>query len=225
MISRQRLSSLLSSMTPTRLSMRGLGVRSISTWIVRHNREIGKPAAAVLVAATVYIALIGAYFAASNMLSVAATTRDAKQDLLAVLQRRSGDNDSANGKGAQGAAELFVFAATESLAAAQIDDTLRRLTREAGGIVLATDAEISHDDNAPRNRLEIRATIEGKIEAIQAILFRLETHVPIIFVKEVSLEPKTAALSTRVTGAAPLLHASMTLASYWRLAPQRADAR
>jgi hypothetical protein len=220
MISGQRLSSLLRSMAPTQHKVRG-----ISTWISRHNREIGEPTAAVLMAATVYIALIGAYFAASNMLSVASTARDAKQDFLAVLQRRSGDNDGANGKGTHGAPELFVFAATESLAAARIDDTLRRITREAGGIVLATDAEISHDDNAPSNRLKIRATIEGKIEAIQAVLFRLETHVPMIFVKEVSLEPKTGALSTSVTRAAPVLHASMTLASYWRLAPQRADAQ
>jgi general secretion pathway protein M len=177
--------------------------------------EIGKPAGAVLMLGFIYIAAISLYWISNNALTTMQMTYDARQDLLSALQRRSETAGTYLGKGTDlKHRNPFLSAATETLAAAQLDDELRRVTDEEHGIVLSSHAEIDHDDQAPGNKIEIKTVVESKIEAIQALLFRLETSAPMIFVEELDLEQKNEGIQGSLD-TDPMLHANLTLAAYW----------
>lgn len=177
-------------------------------------RDIGKSAGAVLVLTLILITALGLYWIASNALTTMQMTHDARQDLLNALERR------AEAAGLKGHAEgrrgnPFFSASTETLAASQLDDELRRVVGEEHGIVLSSHAQVEHDDQSRGNKIEIKTIVETKIDEIQALLFRLETSDPAIFVEELNLEPKNDDTQGG-SSADPTLHANMTLAAYWQ---------
>lgn len=178
------------------------------------NREIGNAAGAVLVLGLISIAALCLCWISSNALTTMQTTYDARQDLLTALQRRSSGSAGADlTKDDTKHHDPFLSAVTETLAAAELDDELRRVASEEHGIVLSSHAEIDRDDQGPGNKIEIKAVVESRINSIQSLLFRLETGAPMIFVQELDLEPKGDTQGGAETD--PMLHANLTLAAYW----------
>lgn len=180
------------------------------------DREIGNAASAVIMIGLIYIAALGIYWISSDALTAMQTTYDARRDLLSALEMRNGEAARADFT-QQTSAKLrdpFFFAATETLAAAQLDDELRRVAFEEKGVVLSSHAGIDHDDRTPGSKIEIKGIVEGKIGAVQALLYRLETSVPMIFVEELDVEPKNDAMRGEME-ADPTLEANLTLAAYW----------
>jgi general secretion pathway protein M len=180
------------------------------------RRDIGKPAGAILVLGLVFLAGLSLYWISSNALATMQMNFNARQDLLSALQRSNETTRTALSGGVDPKRRnQFILAATETLAAAELDDELRRVTAEEDGIVLASHAEIDHSDRGPGKKIEIKALLEGKINKVQAVLFRLETSAPMIFVEALDLEPKSGSLEESVD-ADPVLHANVMLAAYWR---------
>jgi hypothetical protein len=189
-------------------------------WFKNGNLEIGRAAGASLVLALIYALAFGIYWLSSDALTTMQMTYDAKLNLLAALQKRSSDVTPGALPARQ---DLFLSAATETLAAAGLDDMLRQITAEENGIVLSSHAEADHDTHGPGNKIEIKAVLEGKIETIQSVLFRLETGMPMIFIDAVDIEPKNQAPRNAMEPA-PMLHSTLTLAAFWRgaaLKPRR----
>jgi general secretion pathway protein M len=154
-------------------------------------------------------------------LNVAIEERDAKSELLASLQKaRAAQAGEPLGTEAEHG-DPFIAAASETQAAAEIDSLLRRIVLEANGTVLSSQSEPKQEeDKGPLRKIEASITIEGKIEAIQAVLFSIETGSPFIFVDLLALSPKNMSSGLGDAGPAsdqtPLLRASLTTSAYWR---------
>ncbi|HLH10530.1 MAG TPA: type II secretion system protein GspM [Methylovirgula sp.] len=179
------------------------------------NRQIGKTACAVMLLGLIYVVALGANWISSDALATMQTNYEARRDLLTALERRShiGRTELA-ADAALSHRDPFFSAVTETLAAAQLDDELRRDTVAEQGVVLSSHAGINHDAQSAGKKIEIKAVIEGKIATVQALLFRLETSAPMIFVEELNMEPKGDA-QRGVIDSDPTLQANLTLAAYW----------
>jgi general secretion pathway protein M len=184
----------------------------LRSWFKSGNFEIGRATGACLVLGLTYVLAFSMYWLASDAMTTMQMKYDAKQNLLGVLQKRSSDM-APNGSSIR--RDLFLAAATETLAAADLDDKLRQITAEENGIVLSSHAEANHDTLGPGNKIEIKAILEGKIETIQSVLFRLETGMPMIFIDALDIEPKNQGLRNAIEPA-PMLHAALTLVAFWR---------
>jgi len=120
---------------------------------------------------------------------------------------------------ARRAATPFVTAETETLAAAEVDRLVRAVTTEAAGAVLSSQAEVARESDAPMRRIEVQAIIEGRIEALQRVLFTLETGAPLMFVDDVSVQPVERSEAKSEAAQMPVLQATLTLSAYWRSGP------
>jgi general secretion pathway protein M len=136
--------------------------------------------------------------------------RDAEADFLA-RSRPMPRLGKAPGQPAA-ALPLRILAGSETLAAASADALVRATVADAGGTVLSSRAEAKHEDGDLPGRIAVEAVVEGRIEAVQAILYRFETGSPLILVEGLDLEP---AGSSSDDPQAPLLHVALTLNAFW----------
>ena len=183
--------------------------------LATRDLEITSPVgASAVVGAFVVLATILATMA-GNALSSSIEQRDAKAELLASLEKRRLDRP-ANGEGEGTMIDTrdpFVDAASETLAAAEIDRFVRKAVAESNGTVLSSRADPKHDDEGAVRRIGAEIVVEGKIEAIQSLLFKLETGTPFVFVEDLALQPS---MEEGKVSAAPKLRASITASAYWR---------
>ena len=207
---------------------RAIGLRnklSDFSWLTKSGGvELGRPFGAVLVLSVFLIGLLTAYWLAASSLSALQLNYSARQDLLDVLHRRSRNAAGAMMHARDGTQDPFLTAATETLAAATLDDKIRRITTDVNGAVASSHPEVDHDSQSAGNRIEIKAVIDGKIDALQALLFRLETGAPTVFVEELSLETKNDDTESSTPAADPAVHMAATFVAYWH-PPARPEAR
>jgi general secretion pathway protein M len=186
--------------------------------------EIGRPIGAVLVLAAVLIGLLVTYWLAGSSLSALQSNYNARQDLVDTLRKRRISTGIALHRAGAGHADPFLSAPTETLAASALDDNIRRIANASNGTVVSSHPVVDHDSQSPGNRIEIKAVIDGKIDALQALLFQLETGTPLVFVDELSLEVRNDSIDGGA-GTNPDVHMAATFVAYWKSATQHGATR
>ncbi|ACB95223.1 type II secretion system protein GspM [Beijerinckia indica] len=180
-------------------------------------------------------ALIGALILGVSLLWIEADEtaglkleRDAKTEQLAVLHRKQPAgffSGNENGQNAE-TREPFILATTKTLAAAEVDRLLRAAVAETAGNLLSSRVEGAENEvllSMPLNAKQTRGgqdhriaadlVIEGKIEAVQALLFKLETDAPFFFIETLNLQP---AQGGEQVSDSPLLRVTLKAVAYWR---------
>ena len=176
---------------------------------------------APLLLAVHLVAAIGVVVAAQSDLDSMQAEIASKTALAERLSRTMPGPRAAAGDGAEQArpATPFVTAESETLAAAEVDRLVRAVTTEAAGTVLSSQAEVARESEASMRKIEVQAVIEGRIEALQRVLFTLETGAPLMFVDDVSVQPVERSETKSDAAQMPVLQATLTLSAYWRSAP------
>jgi general secretion pathway protein M len=187
--------------------------------------EIGRPVGAVLVLAAVLIGLLVTYWLAGSSLSALQSNYNARQDLVDTLRKRRISTGIALHRAGAGHADPFLSAPTETLAASALDDNIRRIANASNGTVVSSHPVVDHDSQSPGNRIEIKAVIDGKIDALQTLLFQLETGTPLVFVDELSLEVRSDSIDGSGAGTNPNVHMAATFVAYWKSATQNGATR
>jgi general secretion pathway protein M len=176
--------------------------------------ELGSPLGAVLILAAILTGLFTTYWIAANSLNAMQANYSARRDLLDVLHRR-GEKAGLAGLARSGMHDPFLSAPTETLAASTLDDEIRRVAADVNGTVVSSHPEVDHDSQSAGNKIEIKAVIDGKTDALQALLFRLETETPMVFVEEISLETRSDSIDGNGAGADPAIHMAATFIAFW----------
>lgn len=179
---------------------------------------LGRP----LAATGLLIGVIGVtgfwLFATIAGLEAAATERDAKVELLAGLLARK---SAVAGRQPESSGHRLAFVAESGTqAAAAVDAMVRATVLDAGGSVLSSRAEAKSERTPGGNRIEVEAVVEGRVEAIQKILYRFERGFPMVFVEHLALRAAEASRAAGTDPNAPLLHETLTLDAYWDRAPR-----
>lgn len=123
---------------------------------------------------------------------------------------------------AKGAADLqltrlaTITAPTETVAASQLSEIILTELKEAGGTVHSIQAETTTDtiDDGLR-RLNAQINFDSSMDALQKLLFHLETAMPFIFVDSIVVQPAPTSENGTIS-AEVLLRVTLVASSYWK---------
>jgi general secretion pathway protein M len=181
--------------------------------------HIGRPTLAtlLLLAATGMSAL--ALTAALDRLQTSQSERDAKAEIAERLVRNRSARSVTAAKDPGQPGDLLVVAGSETLAAAEVDRLVRGSVLKASAAVLSSRASVDRDGDKTMRRIAVEAVVEGGMETLQRLLFKLETGSPMIIVEELSIQPTIVSGTRSARDDSQILHATLALSAYWRASP------
>lgn len=186
--------------------------------LLKAEITVSPAAGASALVAAVAGAAVALAFIAANEFAAADQARAARVNLLALMESaRSAGNQADLAHKDAPSENPYVAGATETLAAAEIDRTLRRIVAEASGAMLSSRIEAKHEDGRQTRRIEAEITIEGGVDAIQSVLYSVETSEPFLFVEALSMHPADGSKADAGEAAeSPLLRATLIVSAFWK---------
>ncbi|MFL5198554.1 MAG: type II secretion system protein GspM [Microvirga sp.] len=165
------------------------------------------------------VVLLGCVLAAGYSLSLRGDAADElaeRRELLARLARAPAGAGGTSGPAriVEAPAAAFIDAPTHGQAGAQLQSYFARLATEQNATVAMSGVEAATRE-APDDVL-VQATLEISLDALQALLYQLETGTPYLTVGSLSVRPASPA-AQRSTPDGPL-RVSLTLRGQWRRA-------
>jgi len=113
------------------------------------------------------------------------------RDMLARLEnahQRTGSKPVTSEKTGTAPDAAFLNAPTSGLASAQLQAYLARLAQAQQANVVSSGAQQANHAEAPEN-VRIQATLDIRYDALQTLLYQLETGTPYVFVDSLTLQP------------------------------------
>jgi hypothetical protein len=134
-------------------------------------------------------------------------------DRLLVAERRGAAK--ANGSFRLGAApaEAFLDAQTPGLATAQLEAHLSKVAASLRASLVSSSAQQA-DRADGSDMIRVQANVEVDYEALPALLYKLESGEPYVFVESLILRPVNAVQNRSEQGS--LIRASLGLKALWR---------
>jgi len=144
--------------------------------------------------------------------SEAAQQLGERRDTLARLEARA----RVDGPGrtiTTAPASAFLDASTQGLAGAQLQAYLTQTAGAQQAAIISSGLEPTKREDTP-DTIRLQATFEVGLVALQAILYRLETGTPYVFVEALAIQPAGAAGGRPSED--PLLRATLSVRAFWR---------
>jgi general secretion pathway protein M len=140
---------------------------------------------------------------------------EVKSQTLATLKRQTQSRFSASGSLLQPAMEGVISAPTGTIAASELHKSVLALLEKAGGAVHSIQAEATAEAfGEGLRRLNAQITFDGSIEALQRLLFDLETAKPYVFIDSLNVQPTSTAARGPELG--ETLRVTLAASSYWK---------
>ena len=145
--------------------------------------------------------------------SEAAQERDARSAVLSQLEAHLKARNARPKAAGVAPATAFLAAPTQGLAGAQLEAYLRQTAAAQHATVISSGLDSSRHDDRP-DSIRLQATLDMNLEALQTMLYRLESGTPYVFVDSLSVQiPGTGA--QRATED-PLLRVTLGLRAIWQ---------
>ncbi len=146
--------------------------------------------------------------------SDAAQELAAQQEMLSRLQAqaRRPANIGSQLVAGKAPAVAFLHAPTPGLAVAQLQAYIAGVAKEQQAALLSSGAETATRNDAPGS-IRIQATLEIDLKSLQAMLYRLESGTPYLFVETLAVQSSTE--GQRQTED-PTLHVTLGIRALWR---------
>jgi general secretion pathway protein M len=144
--------------------------------------------------------------------SEAAQQLDERRETVARLEARA----RADGPGrtiTTAPASAFLDASTQGLAGAQLQAYLTQTAGAQQAAIISSGLEPTKREDTP-DTIRLQATFEVGLVALQAILYRLESGTPYVFVEALAVQPAGAAGGRPPED--PLLRATLSVRAFWR---------
>ena len=110
-------------------------------------------------------------------------------------------------------ASAFLDASTQGLAGAQLQAYLTQTAGAQRAAIISSGLEPTKREDTP-DTIRLQATFEVGLVALQAILYRLESGTPYVFVEALAIQPAGAAGARPPED--PLLRATLGVRAFWR---------
>jgi general secretion pathway protein M len=144
--------------------------------------------------------------------SGAAYELDMQRELLARLSAHAGDHNDAKPKSGAPAA-AFLSAPTQGLAGAQLQAYVQQTADSQHATLISSGLEATRHDDKP-DSIRLQAALDMNLLALQAILYRLESGTPYVFVD--SLTVQLPGGGSQRPAEDPLLRVTLGLRAIWR---------
>ena len=138
----------------------------------------------------------------------------AQQETLSRLQAHARLPANARSQLVAGKAPAvaFLHAPTPGLAVAQLQTYIAGVAKEQQAALLSSGAETATRDDAPGS-IWIQATLELDLKSLQAMLYRLESGTPYIFVETLAVQSSTEGQRQAED---PTLHVTLGIRALWQ---------
>jgi hypothetical protein len=145
-----------------------------------------------------------------------------RQALIARLEARIKARADAGPPG-EAPAAAFVDATTQGLAAAQVQAYLAQVAANQQAVLISSGVETAKRED-PAETIRLQATLDVNLNGLQALLFRLESGTPYVFVDSLAMQPAAMVAPTgqpssaAASSGAPasLLRVTLSLRALWR---------
>ena len=135
-------------------------------------------------------------------------------ELLSRLEARAkASNDARARSGAVAPAAAFLDAPTQGLAGAQLQAHLEQMAAVHHAVLISSSIEPAKREDPP-DSIRLQVTLDVNLQALQTLLYQLESGTPYVFVESLAVQV-SGATSQRVAED-PLLRTSFGLRAVWR---------
>jgi general secretion pathway protein M len=145
---------------------------------------------------------------------------DAAQDLAdrgellsRVEARAKASSDARARSGAVAPAAAFLDAPTQGLAGAQLQAHLEQMATIHHAVLISSSIEAAKREDPP-DSIRLQATVDLNLQALQTLLYQLESGTPYVFVD--SLAVQVSGATSQRAAEDPLLRISFGLRAVWR---------
>jgi len=134
--------------------------------------------------------------------------------LLSDLEHRArAQGGGEAGSAATAPASAFLEAPTQGLASAQLQGYLSQLVAAQHGTLISAGAQPRGRDDDAAEAIRVLAALDVSSVSLQALLHRLETGVPYVFVDALTVQARGALVQRSDD---PLLRVTLTVRALWR---------
>jgi hypothetical protein len=150
--------------------------------------------------------------------SVAASTIDAQltqqQGQLDALATRT-RNLTASAGGEAAGFDVYFPGGTQAIAGAAMQRTVADVVEKAGGRVVESQILPVQPGEDIANRIDLKASFEADIDALQKALYDIETHLPMMMVRSMSVRSFVSAGRRDADEKNPILQIALTISGFW----------
>jgi general secretion pathway protein M len=145
--------------------------------------------------------------------SEAAQELDARSRVLSQLEARIQARDARPKSRALAPATAFLTAPTQGLAGAQFEAYLQQMAAAQHATIISSGLDPTRHEDRP-DSIRLQATLDMNLEALQRMLYQLESGTPYVFVDSLSVQiPGTGAQRAAED---PLLRVTLGLRAIWQ---------
>ncbi|HID44717.1 MAG TPA: hypothetical protein EYP34_03035 [Chromatiaceae bacterium] len=84
---------------------------------------------------------------------------------------------------------FFITAANQELAAAELQNRVKKIVSGAGGKLISTQ-KVDIDKDGDTREIEVKVRMKGDVEALAKVLHELEGHLPVLMVQNISVRSR-----------------------------------
>jgi general secretion pathway protein M len=140
----------------------------------------------------------------------AAQENSERREMLSRLEGRLRTNA---GRPTAAPPAAFLDASTPGLASAQLQSYVGQLASDQNASLVSSGGETARRDDPP-DTVRIQATLDMNLQSLRAMLYRLESGTPYVFVDTMNVQPVGTTAERAVED--PLLRATLGLRALWR---------
>ena len=172
-------------------------------------------ALAILVA--ILVTALAASSLAQALLDAKTLEIGARQSEVDTLSRRLSGRARLDARINLGTAnDLFLPGSSFSLASNSLQQRVVKLLESNGGVLLTISVDTPNTGADRTSRAAIHATANMSIQALQELLYRLESESPLTFVEELVVERRGDLRGRESLGAETMLFVGLRVAGYFR---------
>jgi len=145
-----------------------------------------------------------------------------RRALIARLEARIKARADAGDRNGSAPIAAFVDAPTQGLAAAQLQGYLAQMAEDHRAVLISSGVETAKREDSP-DTIRLQATLDASLNELQALLFRLESGTPYVFVESLTMQPAAMVAPTGQPssaaapgGPASMLRVTLSLRALWR---------
>jgi len=178
--------------------------------MIKPDRELllslGALGALLIVCVSVLGFSLQARFAAAQEL-------DARSEVLSQLEAHIKARNARPTSGAVAPAAAFLTAQTQGLAGAQLEAHLQQMAAAQHATVISSGLDPTRHEDRP-DSIRLQATLDMNLEALQRMLYQLESGTPYVFVDSLSVQIPGSGAHRAVED--PLLRVTLGLRAIWQ---------
>jgi Type II secretion system (T2SS), protein M subtype b len=181
---------------------------------VAENFDMKRFGAVALAAVLLLAGVIWIAWASLAVSTVGDQLAQEQQQLDALATRTR--NLGANSGGGEGATfDVYFPGGTEAIAAAAVQRTVDDIVEKAGGRVVESQILPVEATEEPANRIDLRASFESDINALQKALYDIETHLPMMVVRSMSVRSFVSPGRGNADEKNPVLQVTLVITGFW----------